>query len=378
MLSGIDTVRENDPRFKGGRIALLTNPSGRNKDGKPDIDILNDMFGLSCLFAPEHGIRGNGNAGEEMSSFTDPVTNLMVYSLYGSHRELTEEMLDSFDILVYDIQDVGVRFYTYISTMRGVMRACAKAGKKMIVLDRPNPLGGTALEGGVLNKDFLSFVGCYDIPVRYAMTPGEIALMMNAESECPCELEVVPLEGWNRNDTFHEYGKVWFPPSVSLMNYENTLLYPGTCLFEGTNLSEGRGTAAPFRIIGAPFVDGDKLTDEFMKLKLPGVYSTPVWFNPSASKHSSKACGGILLHVTDYHEVRPYETGLRLLYLIKEMYPNDFEFLSEDREGGHKWISLLSGDDRILDGELGVEELLNQYCEEHRIFNKRKESYRLY
>ena len=223
------------------------------------------------MFGPEHGVRGNIGAGELVDQYTDPVTGLPVYSLYGkAGRHFTQEMLECFDLLIYDIQDVGVRFFTYLSTLRNALADCAAAGKTLLVLDRPNPLGGEIVEGGMVQEGYYSFVGCCRFPYRYGLTAGEAAVMLNEEEKLGCDLQVAKCTGWKRTMQYPEWNKIWIAPSPALMNFESVLCYPGTCLLEGTNISEGRGTAAPFRVVGAEFIDAEELAEVLNRAGLPG------------------------------------------------------------------------------------------------------------
>lgn len=378
VTSGIDNIKEYAHWLQGARVGLLTSITGRDSENRSTIDVLREICQLTALFGPEHGVRGDVGAGEDVSTYQDAATGLTVYSLYGSSgKHFTQEMLDTFDVLVYDIQDIGVRFFTFISTLYNALTDCAKAGKTLIVLDRPNPLGGELVEGGILDMAYSSFVGCYPLAARYGLTSGEAAQMMNEEQGFGCDLKVVPCKGWKRGSIFSHWGTVWQAPSPALMTFETTLLYPGLCLIEGTNLSEGRGTAAPFRIIGADYVDAEKLMKAFNEEKLPGVTSTPVWFSPTASKCQGKKCGGIVLHVTDQEEIRPVTVGITLLDVIRRLYPEHYAVLPSCREGGRPMLALLSGSDLLL-GEWSREEVLSRYERESRTFFERKQKYHLY
>lgn len=375
---GIDHIQEYRHWLKDAKVGLLTNITGRNSGNRSTIDVLRETCSLTALFGPEHGVRGDMGAGEDVGTYRDAASGLTVYSLYGSSgKHFTQEMLDTFDVLVYDIQDIGVRFFTYISTLHNALEDCAKAGKTLIILDRPNPLGGELVEGGVLDMTYSSFVGCYPLAARYGLTSGEAAAMMNEERALGCDLKVVPCRDWNRNTLFSQWGTVWQAPSPALMTFETTLLYPGLCLIEGTNLSEGRGTAAPFRIIGADYVDSEQLTEAFNREGLPGVTSTPVWFTPSVSKHQGVKCGGIVLHVTDRNAIRPVTVGITLLDVIRRLYPDNYAVLPPHREGGRPMLSLLSGSDALL-GDWNREEILARYEAESRAFADRKQKFHLY
>mgnify|MGYP001382677638 CR=1 FL=1 len=377
--NGIDRIDLYGHLFEGKRLGLITSPTGLTADFVSTIRVLHEKYRLTALFSPEHGVRGDRHAGAKVDTYTDPHTGVPVYSLYRQDsKRLTPEMLDAVDAVVYDIQDVGVRYYTFIYTMLYAMEDCAKAGKEFIVLDRLNPLGGTVTEGNVLKPGYLSFVGNYPLTVRYGLTAGEVATMANEQQGWGAKLSVVPCEGWNRDMVFPDSGLCWVPPSMGLPRFDSALLYSGTCLFEGTNLSEGRGTTSPFETIGAPFVDGHALADEMNAMKLPGVAFRPAYFTPTFSKHQGELCGGVQIHVTNVREARPLETGVRLLYAIKRRH-EEFEFLPPARENGRSFIELLGGDDIFLRTEEdGVSALLERFREESREFAEAKKAYHLY
>lgn len=375
---GIDHVEEYKEWFADARVGLLTNITGRNSKNQDTIEVLREVCNLTALFAPEHGIRGDFGAGEVVNTYEDPATKLPVYSLYSTEKKrFTQEMLDCFDILVYDIQDIGIRFYTYISTLHHAIEDCGKNQKTLIVLDRPNPLGGNIVEGGILDREYESFVGCYPMPIRYGLTSGEAALMMNEEEGFGCEVKVVPCRGWNRDMLFPEWDKIWIPPSVALTNFDATLIYPGTCFVEGTNLSEGRGTAGPFRMVGAPFMDAEKLMNEFNQVGLEGVMATPIWFTPTASKEKDVKCAGIFFHVTDQKAFRPVTLGVVLLDIIRKLYPNHYQVLPPYREGGRQMLTLLTGGNRLI-GDWNRDKVLEEFNEESKAFADYKVKYHLY
>ncbi|ALS29460.1 hypothetical protein IJ21_40760 [Paenibacillus sp. 32O-W] len=376
--NGIDCVTEYAHLFRGKRIGLITSPTGLASDFRSTIDIMHREFQLAALFSPEHGVRGNLEAGALVDTYQDPATGVPVYSLYRQDsKRLTPEMLDEVDMIVYDIQDVGTRYYTFIYTMLYALEDCAAAGKPFVVLDRIDPLDGVTVEGNILKDGFRSFVGNYPLAVRYGLTAGEVAVMANSEMKWNAELHVVRCEGWDRAMLFPDTGLVWIPPSLGIPRFHTALLYPGTCLFEGTNVSEGRGTAAPFEMIGAPFIDPDLLAGEMNRKRLPGVYFRPVYFKPTASKHQGEMCGGVHVHVLDERAVRPVETGVTLLFTIKELF-EPFAFLPPVREGGRPFIDLLCGDSVYRNEPVDVAGLLGQFAEESRAFAERKRQYHLY
>lgn len=377
VLYGADRAQEYRNVFEG-RVALLTGPSGRTSDNRPTIDVLKECCNLQLLLAPEHGVRGDKAAGALFEDEIDRESGLTVRSLYTkTSKRLSQETLSLFDTLVYDMADVGCRYYTFLTTLRYCIEDCAAAGKRLVVLDRPNPLGDR-VEGGVLRQETESFVGGYTIPVCYGLTCGELAVMMNEELNCGCDLQVVPCGGLTRQMTFRDWGHCWVMPSVGIPRFETALLYPGTCLIEGTNLSEGRGTADPFGILGAPFIQAEEFARRFRAMKLPGVEATPVYFTPTASKHQGVLCGGIQLHIMDEKALRPVELGVRLLDLLRRIYPNDFAFLPPVRQDGKRFISLLAGHREFENPNWNADTILARYEAESQAFQTRKKRYERY
>ncbi|HIT33947.1 MAG TPA: DUF1343 domain-containing protein [Candidatus Faecousia intestinigallinarum] len=377
ILFGADRVSEFAQAFSG-RVALVTAPSGRTRDNRATIDVLKDCCDLVLLLAPEHGVRGDKAAGALFSDSMDQESGLPVRSLYTKDsKRLTAETLTKFDTLVYDIADVGCRYYTFLTTLRYCVEDCARAGKKLVVLDRPNPLG-ERVAGGLLREETASFVGGYPMPVCYGLTCGELAGMMNAELGAGCDLTIVPCAGLTREMTFRDWGLPWVMPSLGIPRYETALLYPGTCLIEGTNCSEGRGTADPFAIIGAPFIRAEDFARAFNGLGCPGVLATPVYFTPTASKHQGTLCGGVHLHIVEEGALEPVALGMRLLDLLRRMYPADFRFLDPVRPDGKPFLSLLAGHRELEDPHWELETILNRYARESAAFRERKKPYELY
>ena len=345
---GIEVLLEDPPDLlRGKRIGLITNPTGVDRELRSNIDLLakHPDLRLVALFGPEHGVRGNAQAGEKVEASRDAATGLPVFSLYGEHREPTPEMLQGIDVLLFDIQDVGARFYTYPYTLAGAMRAARRAGIPVVVLDRPNPIGGVQVEGPVLEPDHASFVGQFPIPLRHGMTLGELARLFNEEFAIGAELHVVPVKHWQRRDAEPGHLLPWVPPSPNMPTPDTALAYPGTALFEGTNVSEGRGTTRPFETIGAPFIHAENLADRMNALGLPGVRFRPTWFTPTFSKHAGMLCGGVQIHITHRDEFLPVRTGLALLKTIHDDYPQDFRFEPGnppffDKLAGNGWIRL--------------------------------------
>lgn len=377
--NGIDAIMQHRKLLKGKRLGLITAPTGLDRRLETTIRILHREFHLAALFSPEHGVRGDQAAGVPIETYPDPETGVPVYSLYRDHsKRLSPEMLDEIDMVVYDIQDIGVRYYTFIYTMLYALEDCAKAGKPFVVLDRINPLDGVTVEGNVLKEGYESFVGGYPLCVRYGLTAGEVATMANAEKGWSGELHIIRCEGWKRSQLFTDTDLMWVPPSGNIPRFETALLYPGTCLFEGTNVSEGRGTAFPFEVVGAPFIkEPDRLANEMNRMGLDGVRFRPLWFRPVASKHKDELCGGVQVHVTDVRSVRAVEVGVRLLFAIREAY-DAFRFLPPVRENGRAFIDLLAGDHIYRGAHIDVAALLESFREESRAFAERKSQFHLY
>lgn len=376
---GIDRLKAYDHTFRNKRLGLITSISGVNNGLSSTIELLHEAYTLRALFAPEHGVRGDRDAGQLVDTYMDERTGLTVYSLYRKDsKRLTKEMLADIDAVVYDIQDIGARYYTFISTLIYAIEDCATYGKELIVLDRPNPLGGLKIEGNVLDPDYTSFVGAYPLATRYGLTIGELACMVKEEQGIPCDLTIIPCEGWKRQMLFHNTKQIWIMPSLGIPRFETSLLYIGTCLFEGTNVSEGRGTSCPFEIIGAPYIEGDKLVQYLREKELLGVAFTPAYFTPTSSKHTDVFCNGVHLHITDYERFDSYKTGLVVMESIRDMYPNDFQILSPPKAGKRPFISLLSGNSMFENPAWNANALLERNEEELHAFQQRKEAYHLY
>lgn len=327
--NGIDRIGEFEHLFRGKRLGMVTAASAVTRAGRPAYLAFHEQFPLTCIFTPEHGLHARaGNWEQVREDPVDPETGAAVVSLFGGWTALPvpDRWLEQLDAVVYDIQDLGLRFYTYIATMLRVMESCAAAGKEFIILDRPAVLGGEILEGGLPEPEAGSIVCPWPIPIRYGLTPGELARMVNDEGKLGCRLRVIPCEGWTRGQMFPEFGREWVPPSGAIGDFETALLYGGMCLFEGTNLSEGRGTGRPFRLTGAPFVDGERLCRELEALDLPGVAFTPEVFRPETSKFKDQICSGVSLRVTDPAAFRGVATALAVLQKLRELYPEQVTF----------------------------------------------------
>ena len=316
VLPGVDVLLDGRKEVLSGRsVGLVTNATGRTRAGESSIDALNRHaeWQLKALFSPEHGIRGEAAAGESIGSATDPTTGLPIYSLYGSTTRPTESMLQGIDTLAYDIQDVGARTYTYISTLLEVMKVAAAKQIKVVVLDRPDPIGGDAVDGDVLDARFTSFVGPAPIAMRYGMTVGELAQFFNAELNVGADLSVIAMKRWQRTVWFDQTGLEWVNPSPNLRSLSAAALYPGMVLFEGTNLSEGRGTERPFEWIGAPWIDAEAWAAAISADNAQGVRFTPAEETPDSSKFAGHRCHGLSIEITDRQQLKPMELGVAMI-----------------------------------------------------------------
>ncbi len=327
VLNGIDILeRDKFKQLEGLRIGLVTNQTGRNFAGKPTIDVLFEAKNvkLAALFSPEHGIRGELDQ-EKIDDTKDEKTGLPVFSLYGETRRPKPEQLKDLDAIVYDIQDIGTRFYTYTATLRNVMEEAAKLGKPIFVLDRPNPINGVEVEGPLADADKLSFIAAHTIPVRYGLTIGELGMMMNAERKIGADLRVVKMENWSRSQWFDETGQVWINPSPNMRSLTEAALYPGIGLLEFTNLSVGRGTDTPFEVVGAPWIDPQKLASYLNSRNIAGVRFVPIRYKPKASVFKDENCGGINIVITDRRQFKSVRTGLEIAVALRKLYPSEWQ-----------------------------------------------------
>jgi uncharacterized protein YbbC (DUF1343 family) len=313
----------------GARVGLIVNPASINQNFQHTADLFDKhpKINLVALFGPQHGIRGETQDNMiEWQTFRDSRTGLPAYSLYGETRKPTPEMIDDLDVLAFDVPDVGTRVYTFNYTMALAMEAAREAGKHFLVLDRPNPITGTHLEGNILDPAFRSFVGMFPIPMRHGMTTGELALLFNREFGIGCELEVVKMDGWRRAMWYDETRLPWVLPSPNIPTAETTIVYPGAVMFEGTNVSEARGTTKPFEIIGAPYIEPYKLIDTLANDNLTGVFFRPVHFQPTFHKYAGEICGGVQIHVLDREAFKPVKTSIAIIIAIHRLYPDRFEW----------------------------------------------------
>jgi uncharacterized protein YbbC (DUF1343 family) len=374
--------------IRGLRVGLVCNPTAVDRRLRHAADLLAAARGprLAALFGPEHGVRGDVQYMAAVADGRDRATGLPVHSLYGSSAESLRprrSQLEGLDALVFDVQDVGTRFYTYQATMMLSMEAAAEAGLRFVVLDRPNPIGGLSVEGPALRPGFESFCGMHDLAVRHGMTVGELAGLFRAERRLDLDLVVVPCEGWRRDRGFAASGLPWVHPSPNMPTPETALVYPGMCLLEGTNLSEGRGTTRPFHLFGAPWLDGERLAADLAAERLPGVRFRPAGFTPTWDKHAGHACHGVELHVHDPAAFRPFRTGLACVAVARAQDPERFAWRTEPYEfvSGVLAFDLLCGSDRerrAIEAGAGWRELARAFAPEERAFARRRERFLLY
>ncbi|MXV78474.1 DUF1343 domain-containing protein [Candidatus Poribacteria bacterium] len=386
-------LTEHQEWIEGKSVGLLTNHTGVDENLIHTIELLKG-FNLVALFSPEHGLWGAAQDGVKITNTqyrqnleggqdeTDNLCNrptLQVYSLYGSTPLNWTEILKNIDVIIYDIQDVGVRYYTYLGTLFETMKALEnviETGKcvECIVADRPNPIGGIHIEGPMLEPSYASLVGPYPIPVRYGLTIGEVAKLFHAEQGFTFPLKIAQTLGWDRNMWFDETGLLWVPPSPNMPTLETATLYPGTCLFEGTNLSEGRGTTKPFEHIGAPWIDNQKWLTRLNAKQFPGILFRPIVFTPQFSKYEGEVCNGVAIHITDKKQVSPIELTVWMLSTLGDEFPHDFKLWEAH-------FDRLAGSDALRNALLvgtSVEKITEEWSAGIREFRERREPYLLY
>ena len=330
-------------KLRGARVGALLHPasvSSKLEHASRVLERYNDnLFRLVAFFGPQHGFLGQTQDNMmEWKSYEHPRLRIPVYSLYAEHREPTAEMLQDLDVLLFDLQDIGARYYTFIWTMHLCMRACEKNGVATVVLDRPNPINGISVEGPLLDPHYRSFVGLHLIPVRHGKTIGELAQQFRDEAFPKCKLSILPMKNWEREMWFDHTGLPWVMPSPNMPTLDTATVYPGMCLLEGTNISEGRGTTRPFEIFGAPFIDPEKLSSELNALNLPGVFFRENYFQPTFHKFAGEVCGGMQIHVTDRDEFRPFLTGVEIIKRIRKIYGKEFQWRQPPYE--YEWKRL--------------------------------------
>ena len=353
---GFEYLLEKTPReLKQARLGLLCNQATIGLDWQPLWHILARHFpeNLRALFSPQHGFWGEKQDNMVASADAlEPRTGLPVFSLYGNHLRPSPESLDLIDVLLVDLPDVGTRVYTFAATMAYAMQTASQHGKKVIILDRPNPIGGVQVEGNLLDPEMTSIVGPYPLPMRHGLTLGELARYYNHIGQIGCDLGVMPVQGWDRTRYFDAVGLPWVLPSPNLPTLDTAIVYPGQVLLEGTNLSEGRGTTRPFELFGAPFVDPFEVKTALKRYDLPGVFLRETWFQPTFHKWAGEVCGGFQLHVTDRQAFKPYFTTLAILQVVLQLYPDRFHWRQPPYEYEYDRlpIDLLTGDPKIREG----------------------------
>lgn len=377
VLSGLDGISRFDDLLRGKRVGLMTNPTGIDHQLRSSIDILNERYRLSALFGCEHGVRGDAQAGDRVDTYTDAQTGVTVYSVYGKSDRMTREMLDTFDVLVFDIQDVGARFYTYLYSLSYAMEECAKAGKTVLVLDRINPIGGIRRGGTILDLRFRSFVGDYELPTQTGLTIGEYARYIRHYLKLDLDLHVAPLTGWSRGMYLDDTDLPWVAPSPNCQSLATALVYIGTCVFEGVNVSEGRGTTQPFELIGSPWINAAALEKRMAALDMPGLHFRRASFKPTFSKYQNELCHGVQVHITDREKADVFLGGLKLLETIRDMYPEKLEYLSWGESRIHSLDKLL-GTDAFRAGRLTADEVSQTYAPGVAAFSEAVKPFLLY
>ena len=380
------TVLLDSGRLQGARVAIVCNHASVDRGFAHVVDRLAAAEGvrLAAIFGPQHGFRSDVQDNMiETPHGDDPARRVPIYSLYSETREPTAAMLRDIDLVVIDLQDIGARIYTYIYTMANCLRAAARHGVPVIVCDRPNPIGGVAIEGETLRAGFESFVGLFPIPMRHGMTIGELARLFNERFGLGATLEVVPMDGWRRDMYAGATGLPWVMPSPNMPTLDTAIAYPGTVLFEGTLLSEGRGTTRPFELVGAPWIDADRFAREMNALGLPGAHFRPAVFEPTFQKHATQACGGCQIHVTDRAAFRPVLTGAALIQVFRRFDPARFAWRPPPYEYEHDTlpIDILAGSAvlrRQIESDLPPAAIAESWRDDEEAFRRLREGYLLY
>lgn len=385
---GIEVLRDNGfAQLQGKRVGLITNPTGVDNNLKSTIDILHEAPGvtLTALYSPEHGVRGDVHAGDAVETYVDPATGVTVYSIFGKTTKPTPEMLKDIDVLVYDIQDIGCRSYTFISTMGEAMEACAENGKDFMVLDRPNPVGGNKVEGCLVEDGYTSFVSRFPIPYLYGLTPGELAQMLNHEGMLKdgekVNLTVIPMEGWTRDMSFAQTGMPWILPSPHIPNPEAGIMYPVTgILGELYCMSIGVGYTLPFKMVAAPWIDGQELSRRMNALKIPGVEFRPISAKPFYSTFKGENVSGIEIYVTDKEQAPLALTQFYIMQELADMYPDKKAFDIGDKTR-YKMFDKVTGSPEIrarFTKNYRVDDIIDYWTKDEPTFKIRKAKYHLY
>lgn len=379
-------LSEKTSLLRGARVGLICNPTTVDNNFRHAADLFraHPDINLTALFGPQHGIRGETQDNMiEWEGFRDLRTGVTAYSLYGLVRKPTEEMLRDVDVLVFDIQDVGTRVYTFNYTMALAMQAARESGKRFVVLDRPNPIGGQGIEGNILESGHESFVGMFPIPMRHGMTVAELARMFNEEFKLGCGLEIAPMTGYKRDFWFNDTGAPWVIPSPNMPTLDTTMVYPGAVLVEGTKISEGRGTTRPFEINGAPYADAHQLAEHLNNLNLPGVHFRPHSFLPTFQKHAGTLCHGVQIHVCDRQAFKPVITGIALIKAFHDLYPNGFQWQEPPYEYVYDRLpfDVIAGTAKLrgqIESGVSIEDIARSWEAGEKDFAERRRPYLLY
>ena len=390
--TGIDRINEEKIKrlLSGKRLGVISACSALSSDYRYPVDILNEKFDVAAIFSPEHGPRGVLGPGEKVNGGVDTLTGKPVYSLFedfftSTDRAKTDgaymprsENISALDCMVFDMQDVGSRYFTYVSTLFYVMCACAAQGVPLVVFDRPNPIGDR-VEGCVQDPQNLSFIGMTRVPIRHGMTVGELARLYNGEYKIGCDLTVVRMKGYRREMYYDETGLPFVRPSPNLPTLESVYVYNGTCMFAGTNVCDGRGTTQPFLLVGAEYIKPDELSDALNgDRSIRGVKFSPAFFRPEFGRFSGKTLYGVRLHVTDKRALSPVRLGVTMIKTIQDMYPDDFEFTKPKTDGGRYHIDLSTGNSDLRDGVLSAEEIMKKWNKDAAKFRQTRKKYLLY
>src|SRR5882724_3569561 len=386
VVLGLEKLLQGDTSLRGARLGLVCNQASvdHNYQHVADLFHAEPAIDLRALFGPQHGIRGDVQDNMiETEHGIDRKTGLPVHSLYSETREPTEAMLRDIDAMVFDMQDVGCRIYTFVYTLANCMRAAKEFGKRVVVCDRPNPISGSAVAGNVLEPEYASFVGQFPIPTRHGMTVAELARMFNGHFGIGCDLEVIPMDGWLRERWHDETDAPWVLPSPNMPTLNSATVFPGTVHFEGTQVSEGRGTTLPFELIGAPYIDPDAYADGLNELGLPGVFFRSCVFQPTFQKHAGVSCGGVQIHVIDRESFEPVIAGVAMVKLAHDMYPKEFRW----KEPPYEYVfdknpfDVISGTNGIrekIERGTGLQAIENSWKAHLAEFQSTREEYLLY
>ena len=390
IITGLDTLLTDPERYLHGQsVGLIANQTSVAGDHRHSIDHFKShgWFSLKKIFAPEHGLYGIDQDMVKVNDNHDLASGVNVLSLYGDVENSLcphPEQLANLDNLVFDIQDVGSRYYTFIYTLANCMEICRETGVQMVVCDRPNPINGVDVEGNLIDDKYRSFVGQYPIANRHGMTVGELAKMFNTTFGIACDLTVIPMRGWERSMWYNDTGLPWVAPSPNMPTLDTATVYPGMCLIEGTHLSEGRGTTLPFELVGAPYINPHKLADELKKEQLPGVHFRPHYFKPMFQKWNREVCGGVQLHVTDRNPFKPFLTGIAVIRAISRLYPEQFAWRTEPYEfvSDRLAIDLLYGNSTFRENIMNDDETLgtieDSWNEDLEEFKKLRQEFLIY